>query len=54
MAAILGDVPDKKVVAPYPWFGGPYLESLDPKDIYSPGWQIINYQNGDVQTKLAA
>lgn len=42
-AAILGDAPDKIVVAPAPWFGGPYLKTLDPKDIYSPEWKIVNY-----------
>jgi hypothetical protein len=49
MAAILGEAPDKKVVAPYPWFGGPYLASLDPKDIYSPGWIVINYQTAEIK-----
>lgn len=43
-AAVLGDATDKKVVAPYPWFGGPYLETLDPKDIYNPEWSVIDYQ----------
>lgn len=53
-AAILGDAPDKQVVAPYPWFGGPYTATLDPKDIYSPGWHVINYQTGSVEIKQAA
>lgn len=43
MAAVLGEAPDKKVVAPSPWFGGPYSTTLDPKDIYNPDWTIINY-----------
>ena len=51
MAAILGDAPDKRVVAPRPWFGGPYLESLSDKDIYSPGWVVIDYQK---QERIAA
>lgn len=53
-AAVLGDAKDKRVVAPYPWFGGPYLPQLDPADIYSEGWTIINYENGDVHLKKAA
>lgn len=48
-AAILGDAPDKKVVAPYPWFGGPYTSTLDPKDIYSPSWTVINYQTAEIK-----
>jgi hypothetical protein len=51
-AAVLGESPEKRVVAPYPWFGGPYLETLDPKDIYNPDWLIVNYQNG--QMRVAA
>lgn len=47
MAAVLGDAPDKQVVAPYPWFGGPYLETLDPKDVYSSGWRVIDYRSGE-------
>lgn len=42
-AAVLGEASDKRVVAPFPWFGGPYLSTLDPKDIYNEGWTIINY-----------
>lgn len=44
MAALLSEAPDKKVVAPHPWFGGPYLETLDPKDIYDPTWTKINWR----------
>lgn len=54
MAAILGNEPDKRVIAPYPWFGGPYTDQLDPKDIYSPGWTVINYQTGSAEIKQAA
>ena len=50
MAAILGDAPDKRVVAPSPWFGGPYLESLDEKGIYSSGWTVVNYLTGEQRT----
>lgn len=49
MAAVLGDAKDKKVVAPFPWFGGPYTAMLDPKDIYDPDWTVINYQNGQIK-----
>lgn len=48
-AAILGDAPDKKVIAPYPWFGGPYTATLDPKDIYSPGWTVVDYRSGEIK-----
>lgn len=54
MAAVLGDAADKQVIAPYPWFGGPYQGNLDPVDIYSPGWTIINYQTGAQEIKRAA
>lgn len=43
MAAVLANQPGKKVVAPAPWFGGPYLKQLDPKDIYNHDWHIVNY-----------
>ena len=46
MAAVLGDAPEKQVVAPFPWFGGPYAQpgsALDPKDIYNAEWTVINY-----------
>lgn len=49
MAAVLGDAPDKQVVAPYPWFGGPYDGKLDPKDIYSPNWTIVNWQTSEIK-----
>lgn len=49
MAAILGDAEDKQVVAPFPWFGGPYTDALDPTDIYSPGWTVVNWQNRSVK-----
>lgn len=44
-AAVLGEAPDKKVVAPFPWFGGMYQGNLDPKDIYGEGWQVIDYRD---------
>lgn len=48
MAAVLGDAPDKQVVAPFPWFGGPYDGKLDPKDIYSPNWTVVNWQTSAI------
>lgn len=42
MAAILGEYPGKKVIAPRPWFGPKYTE-ITGEDIYSPDWQIINW-----------
>lgn len=43
-AAVLGNATDKKVVAPFPWFGGAYVGNLDPKDIYNPDWTVIDYR----------
>lgn len=44
MAAILGTAPDKRVVAPRPWFGPAYT-SIDGEDIYGEGWTVIDWQN---------
>lgn len=49
-AAILGDADDKQVVAPEPWFGGGY-STISGEDIYSPGWNVVNYQTGRVRVK---
>jgi Glycosyl transferase family 11 len=43
-AAELGDAPDKQVVAPRPWFGGPYTGQIDGGDIYGDGWKVIDWQ----------
>lgn len=51
MAAVLGEAPDKQVIAPEPWFGGGYAGQLSAEDIYSPGWKVINYQTGVIRTK---
>lgn len=51
MAAILSDAPDKKVVAPTPWFGSAYGATLDTRDIYSPEWAVVNYETGSVEVK---
>lgn len=51
-AAMLGDASDKRVVAPFPWFGGPYRDprnGLNPKDIYSSGWTVIDYTTQEIK-----
>lgn len=41
-AAVLGDAPDKKVVAPRPWFGP--VAGITGEDIYGSDWTVINWQ----------
>jgi hypothetical protein len=43
MAAILGEAPNKRVIAPRPWFG-PRYTPITGEDIYGKGWQVINYE----------
>lgn len=43
MAAILGEHPDKQVVAPRPWFGAAYT-GITGEDIYGSNWTVINWQ----------
>jgi len=43
MAATLGDHPDKRVVAPRPWFGPAYC-SIDAEELYDKDWTVINWQ----------
>lgn len=43
MAAILGEHPDKAIVAPRPWFGPQYAQ-ITGEDIYSDGWEVIDWQ----------
>jgi hypothetical protein len=43
MAAILGEAPNKRVIAPRPWFG-PRYTSITGEDIYGEGWEVINWQ----------
>jgi hypothetical protein len=43
MAAILGEAPDKKVIAPAPWFGPAYTD-IKGDDIYCSDWTVINYE----------
>jgi hypothetical protein len=47
MAAILGEAPDKKVIAPAPWFGPKYTD-ITGDDIYCPDWTVINYEKKEV------
>lgn len=47
MAAILGEAPDKKIIAPSPWFGPKYTD-ITGKDIYCPDWTVINYEKKEV------
>lgn len=47
MAAILGEAPDKKVIAPAPWFGPKYTD-ITGKDIYCEDWTVINYEKKEV------
>lgn len=42
MAAVLGEAPDKKVVAPRPWFGPKYA-SITGEDIYESDWMVVDY-----------
>lgn len=41
-AAVLGDHPDKRVIAPRPWFGPAYV-SIDGEDIYGDNWNVLNW-----------
>lgn len=50
MAAVLGDSPEKRVIAPEPWFGPAYAQ-ITGEDIYGPGWTVINWQDGSVRVK---
>lgn len=47
MAAILGEAPDKKVIAPSPWFGPKYT-SITGKDIYCDDWTVIDWERQKV------
>lgn len=49
MAAVLGEAPDKKVIAPRPWFGPKYTD-ITGKDIYNDDWMVIDYE----QQKITA
>lgn len=47
MAAILGEAPDKKVIAPAPWFGPNYTK-ITGKDIYCDDWTVIDWERQKV------
>lgn len=49
MAAILGEADDRQVVAPAPWFGGPYRGQLDEAALYSNYFHIVNWESGEVK-----
>lgn len=43
MAAVLANQPEKRVVAPRPWFGPAYAQ-ITGEDIYGEAWQVVNWQ----------
>jgi hypothetical protein len=43
MAAILGEAPNKRVIAPRPWFG-PRYTAITGEDIYSANWTVLNWR----------
>lgn len=42
LAAILGDHPEKQVIAPRPWFGP--AAGITGEDIYEPAWTVVDWQ----------
>lgn len=45
MAAILGEAEDKRVIAPFPWFGPNWHPSqIANRDVYNPEWTVIDYR----------
>lgn len=42
MAAVLSDAPDKRVIAPRPWFGKAHT-AITAVDIYGSDWKVIDY-----------
>ncbi|HTS03573.1 MAG TPA: alpha-1,2-fucosyltransferase [Thermoanaerobaculia bacterium] len=55
MAAILGEHPDKQVVAPRPWFGP--AAGITGEDIYDESWHVVDWEpmpdGGDPSTTSA-
>lgn len=49
-AAIIANQPEKKIVAPSPWFGAAYAGTLPEQDLYPEGSTVINYLTGEVKT----
>lgn len=52
MAAVLGEHPEKRVVAPRPWFGAKYA-GITGEDIYEPGWTVINWEHAGAREAVA-
>jgi len=42
MAAVLGEHPEKRVIAPRPWFGK--SAGINAEDLYGTGWEVLNWQ----------
>jgi hypothetical protein len=49
-AAIIANQPEKRIVAPSPWFGAAYSGTLPEQDLYPEGSTVINYLTGEVRT----
>lgn len=47
MAAVLGEAPGKRVIAPRPWFGRRYAE-ITGEDVYDRGWTVIDWHRAEV------
>lgn len=45
-AAIMANQPDKRIIAPEPWFGAAYAGQLPEQDIYPAGSTVIDYRTG--------
>lgn len=52
MAAVLGEPPEKRVVAPRPWFGAKYA-GITGEDIYEPDWTVINWEHASARETIA-
>lgn len=52
LAAVLGEHPEKRVVAPRPWFGRAYC-SITGEDIYEPDWSVINWEHASTPEAIA-
>lgn len=52
MAAILGEHPEKKVIAPRPWFGP--AAGISGEDIYGSDWQVISWQDERKAARVGA
>lgn len=52
MAAVLGESPIKRVIAPRPWFG-PKFTDITADDIYNEDWEVIEWERGERRNKSA-